>query len=340
MPMRLLLLGGALAVLAVAVMMNNRSQAQNTPGAPGNPGTQTAGRNNPVEVGHVTWGRDLDAALAQSGETGKPLFVLFQEVPGCQGCQDFGKTVLTEPLLIEAIEDEFIPVLVYNNQAVDREILKRFKEPAWNYQVVRFLNAEGKDLIPRKDRVWTTQALRTRMIAALQAAGRTAPPYLSTVAAEQDPGLKASAYSMFCFWTGEVDLGRLDDVIATQAGWFDGHEVTHVIYNPQQISLETLSNHARQARCAARKVYTAEEVDTPRVGDLPTGRLTHSYRPARASDQSRQMLGYEALTQLPGLTKMQQTKLNAFIRSDPGKALAWLSPRQQAAVQKQLGHRG
>jgi hypothetical protein len=37
---------------------------------------------NPAEVGKVTWGRDLEAALTASAETGKPVFVLFQEVPG------------------------------------------------------------------------------------------------------------------------------------------------------------------------------------------------------------------------------------------------------------------
>ena len=42
----------------------------------------TSGAENPIEAGKVKWGRDLDAALAASEETGKPLFVLFQEVPG------------------------------------------------------------------------------------------------------------------------------------------------------------------------------------------------------------------------------------------------------------------
>ena len=37
---------------------------------------------NPIEVGNVNWGRDFDAALQQSGETEKPVLVLFQEVPG------------------------------------------------------------------------------------------------------------------------------------------------------------------------------------------------------------------------------------------------------------------
>jgi hypothetical protein len=37
---------------------------------------------NPVEVGNVHWGRDFDAALEMSAESGKPVLVLFQEVPG------------------------------------------------------------------------------------------------------------------------------------------------------------------------------------------------------------------------------------------------------------------
>lgn len=42
-----------------------------------------AGRvEQPVELGQVRWGRDFDAGLAESSATGKPLLLLFQEVPG------------------------------------------------------------------------------------------------------------------------------------------------------------------------------------------------------------------------------------------------------------------
>ena len=68
-----------------------------------------AGTFQPIEAGKVNWGRDLDAALASSQQTGKPLFALFQEIPGCAGCQQFGRDVLSNPLLVEAIESEFTP---------------------------------------------------------------------------------------------------------------------------------------------------------------------------------------------------------------------------------------
>ncbi len=139
---------------------------------------------NPVEVGDVHWGRDFDASLQRSAEEGKPVLVLFQEVPGCSGVRQFGREVLTNPILVRAIENEFIPVLVYNNRSsgMDRELLERYQEPSWNYQVIRFLDARGKDVIPRKDRVWTTGAVAKRMIKALMAVDRPVPDYLASLA--------------------------------------------------------------------------------------------------------------------------------------------------------------
>ena len=63
-------------------------------------------------------------------------------------------------------------------KSADTRILKRFKEPAWNFQVVRFIGADGKDIIPRKDRVWTKKGVAARMVAALKKAGRPVPPDL------------------------------------------------------------------------------------------------------------------------------------------------------------------
>lgn len=36
----------------------------------------------PRELGQVRWTRDLEAAFSESREAGKPVFLLFQEVPG------------------------------------------------------------------------------------------------------------------------------------------------------------------------------------------------------------------------------------------------------------------
>ena len=136
------------------------------------------------EVGKVAWGRALPAALQASRRSGKPVFALFQEVPGCMGCKRFGRDVLSHPLVVRAIEEEFTPLLIHNNgDGADAEVLQRYGEPAWNYQVVRFLDVEGRDIIPRKDHVWESVPLAERMIAALEKARRPVPGYLRTLAA-------------------------------------------------------------------------------------------------------------------------------------------------------------
>ncbi|MEM1107904.1 MAG: VPGUxxT family thioredoxin-like (seleno)protein, type 2 [Planctomycetota bacterium] len=327
-----------LSILGVALLLflvfRDQPQALAEAGVEVSP----AAADNPIEVGYVTWGRDLDAAYARSAASGKPVLVLFQEVPGCHGCWEFGKNVLRDPLLVEAIEDEFEPVLVFNNQGgEDRRLLNAFSEPAWNYQVIRFLDAEGNDIIPRQDRVWTLGGVASRMIETLEVAERPVPRYLEALSLEQQADRHATgAFSMFCYWTGEVSLGQLDGVVATEAGWLDGREVTHVTYVPEIISADQLAEQARTARCAADKAYSpAPGNDRPaRLGGLAVGEL-RGYREARASDQNRQLTGYETLLTAPGLTEMQTTKLNAFIRTNPAEALSWLSPRQAEFIKKE-----
>lgn len=112
------------------------------------------------------------------------MLVLFQEIPGCSGVRKFGREVLTNPFLVQAIEEEFIPMLVYNNRSsgMDAELLERYGEPSWNYQVIRFLDAQGRDVIPRRDRVWTTSGVTKRMMEALMAVDRPVPEYLMDLA--------------------------------------------------------------------------------------------------------------------------------------------------------------
>jgi len=279
---------------------------------------------NPVEVGVVDWGRDIDSALIESEELGRPLFVLFQEVPGCAGCQQFGQTVLTNPLLVEAIEDEFIPVLIHNNKpGQDQRTLERFNEPAWNYQVVRFLDHHSRDLIPRKDKVWTTAELTHRMVVALQAAKRPVPRYLQALAQEHDTdNHETVTLAMHCFWTGEYELGAIDGVITTEAGWLDGSEVTKVVFDSTVISLEELTTKASAAQCAD-KVYTDSD---------PASNSTLSYRRSQERDQKKQIQNWAGLKSISTLTEMQRTKINALWPTSRDQAYQWLSPRQRRAL--------
>ena len=290
--------------------------------------------DNPVEIGLVHWQRDFPGALTTSGRTGKPILLLFQEVPGCIGCRTFGQEVLSHPLLVEAIEDNFIPVLVYNNRTggMDQELLERFAEPSWNFQVMRFLDQRGEDIIPRKDQVWTVAETAERMISTLEASSRPAQLYLRNLALEEDSeNLRLQAFSMFCFWTGEYALGGLEGVVATEAGYYRGREVTLVKYHRGRLDRDQLIRQAAEHQCATTVYHPPGEEFDPH-GLASEEWREGEYQRAADEDQKKQLQGRLSPSQLAGLTPMQLTKLNSLWPDDVPAALAHLSPRQRRAL--------
>lgn len=82
--MRHFILYGAL-VLAVGVSWAVAQNVGSPRSLPGYNETAKVISNAPkqrIEVGLVRWGRDLEVAQKESAESGKPILLLFQEVPG------------------------------------------------------------------------------------------------------------------------------------------------------------------------------------------------------------------------------------------------------------------
>lgn len=111
----------------------------------------------------------------------------------------FGEGPLRLPLLVEAAETLFEPVAIRNNvDGYEGEVRESFEEPSWNNPVVRFVDAERRDVVPREDGVWKTGPLLGRMAAALEAAERDVPTWFRTVAAETASGDVETA--LFSMW--------------------------------------------------------------------------------------------------------------------------------------------
>ncbi|MCA9286377.1 MAG: thioredoxin family protein [Phycisphaerales bacterium] len=266
--------------------------------------------NPEPELGQVHWSRDLEASLSRAKEEHKPVFLLFQEIPGCANCTGFGARVLGHPLLVAAIEHCCVPVAVRNNvPGSEAEILKRFQEPSWNNPVVRFLDGHGKDLIPRADGVWDANGIASRMIAALEVSKQPVPGYLAVARDESDPVTEKAVFRMHCFWQGEAVLGAMAGVVSTTSGFVDGAEVVEVTYRPAVLSRAALVAKAQAGSCTAE------------VGG--------AFRKAPAADQQHALRGtvYERLD----LTPMQRMKVHSALTlgSDPS---VWLTPAQMAAA--------
>ena len=201
------------------------------------------------ELGEVAWLRDHDRGLALAAEQGKPVLLLFQEVPGCSTCVRFGQDVLTHPLMVELIADRFVPVAIFNNHpGADAEILRRYDEPSWNNPVVRFLGPDGAELLPKLADRYDALGLHEKITAVLEMLGDNVPGYFRLLGRDLlvEYGLsKCVTYTTPCFWSGETSLAQHPAVITTDAGWVDGEEVVQVHFDPREVSRPDLDAYAR-----------------------------------------------------------------------------------------------
>lgn len=263
---------------------------------------------NPAELGLVHWRRGLQSAQAEARRTGKPLLVLFDEVPGCSTVKGFGRVALSHPLLADAAETLFVPLLVSNNEeGADRDVLLQLGERPWDNPVVRFLSADGRPVGSRLYGDWTAAGLAEHMVEAL---GADAPAWLVLVAEEERAtaaGTVTETYGAWCFWQGEAALGAVPGVVGTRTGWIGGHEAVELVIDPSRLD-----------RSALRKAVDA----------LGAKALQGEFRPS-PDDDGHALRGTPWST-VP-MTEAQAARVNATVAAG-GDPTPWLSPRQRALV--------
>lgn len=281
--------------------------------------------HEPAELGSIKWLRDLDEASRLAREQAKPILLLFQEVPGCGTCVNYGRNVLSHPQVAEAAETLFVPVAIYNNRpGKDAAVLEAFGEPGWNNPVVRMVDADHRPLAPRLSANYSVRGMALTMIAALEELGRDVPSYLRLLAQEAE-GTESVVLAMACFWSGERVLGAMDGVVATQPGFLDGREVVEVTYDPGTIGFEQLLQQAARQGCAS-KVYTRTPQQQVVAAKVKGATALPSSAPIRPDRQPKYYLGHSSLRYVP-MTPLQAARVNAALGSgsDP---VAFLSPRQ------------
>lgn len=273
---------------------------------------QAQQKTNPMnqneELGAVSWHRNYDEAIQLSKDQNKPILMLFQEVPGCATCRNYGHNVLSHPLMVEAIENLFIPLAIFNNkEGEDAKILQKFNEPSWNNPVVRVINAKGEDLVDRVAGNYSVEGLYQAMEHVLLKEQFAIPAFMQVLGDEltvHPKDIKEAYYKMYCFWSGEGHLGQADGVLSTEAGFMDGHEVVKVHYDEKVLDTKTLTQHAQKAKC------------TPITKD-------DSYRIDKDPQYYLKQTDYKYLP----LTNLQKTKINTAL-SQKKTAEKYLSPQQ------------
>lgn len=209
---------------------------------------RTSPENQGIELGKVKWYRDYDKALEQSILEHKPVLLFFQEIPGCSTCINFGREVLSHPLMVEFIENEFIPLAIYNNRpGTDHKILNLYNEPAWNNPVAHFIDSKGKDIIPKLANNYRPLSMYNKMAEVMVKLGKSMPAYAILLGGDlkMDYGdLKSVVYQTPCFWSGEISMASHPAVNYTEAGWVEGSEVVKVFFDGSLVSQQELDTYA------------------------------------------------------------------------------------------------
>ena len=290
---------------------------------------------NPVELGKIAWGRNFEKAQKQSDKTGKPIYLMLDEVPGCMGCKDFGTKVLSHPMVVAAINENFIPVFINNRPdkyatEYDKQMVKFFKESYWSYPVVRYMDKEGKDIIPRKQTLKLRENIN-RIMSVLKKRKVKLPVYLEIAEIENaDRKHEVAFFNMGCFWSGERKLGKINGVVYQSFGFVKGSggadEVVKVTYDPSIITLEKLLKIAKKNMCATR--FIARDEDQLKIARKIWGKNAMlNKNPMREEEPQYSLkMGLPAIYYVP-LTPLQAVKVNSYY-NDPKIWKSILTPGQ------------
>ncbi len=283
----------------------------------------------PEELGAVNWLRDYDQAIASAKKTGKPVLILFQEVPGCSTCRGYGNDVLSHPLIVEAIETSFVPLAIHNNKAgKDKKILESFGEPSWNNPVVRIIDTARNPLTARINGKYDRSSLVNGMVAALKKAKRPVPGYLQLLKEDLGAGPQSTqqaTFGMYCFWSGEAKLGSIPGVVSSEPGFMGNSEVVSVTYNPEIISYENLVTTAREKK-AFDRVFTYTKDQEKVVESLVGSSKSKKASQFRPDHQPKYYLLHSPYRLLPMLPN-QASRVNTAVGLG-GDPAVFLSPKQ------------
>lgn len=277
-----------------------------------------------IELGNVHWLRDMNLAIEKSKAEKKPILILFQEVPGCSTCRNYGADILSHPLIVEAIETYFIPLCIHNNKSgKDRLALEYFNEPSWNNPVIRVVNDNLKPITGRLFGNYSAYGLVEKIIASLISLDIKIPEYLGLLEEQTKAeyfGIEEITLGMYCFWSGEKTYGKLKGVIATNAGYMNGSEVVQIQFNPNIIPLQELL-HIGKINKTADKLFSQNKND--KQYDIPI------YKPGifKLDPETKYYLQQTPYKYIP-MTPLQATRINSLL-SEGKSCELYLSPRQR-----------
>lgn len=192
--------------------------------------------------------RDIPSASEFALSLSKPLFVLYSETPGDE---DVGVEIFSHPLVVEAIQTDFVPVLC--EQAVTPETpVRRTASGRRCRATVDILEASSlESLIDESlfgDNL-TRKSVSNAIMKTLQRRGKPVPKYLEILhQGETTMGVEPRTFAIGTRdpTRGEVEFASLEGVLAVQSAVVNRHGACLVTYDPRCVSFSFLLRTALQ----------------------------------------------------------------------------------------------
>ena len=282
----------------------------------------------------------LEDALMEARTSQKPVLCIEVHIPGNV---TIGREVLSHPLIVEAAETLFVPVQC---RQANVSINVAGQIP---YTTVRLLDDSGVDLVkPIKGKRISVASVASAMIEAMNACDLTVrvPTYL-TLLNEEHSGRRwegptnclhrtdrQAVFGMTCPRQGEVMFARLNGVLSTRAGYYQGNHVVQVTYDTTRLSYCSLVQHVLQAYPMATIFYTSNEerivgvIQRQRHNAVRADIAEFQETIMNKSVDPKHFLRTTMLRFVP-LTDLQSTRANMHVSLGAfNEAMHLLSPRQ------------
>lgn len=281
-----------------------------------------------------------EQAKDESKRSTKAILILFHESRAHHTGHSL-ESVLSNPLLVEAVETYFITVLVSKTATnlAERALLRKYGiRRLKKTSVVRIVDYKGRDLAGKINRCHEWNLARA-MERALEAQGVKVPTYLKLLGQEIDPAAeRVAVFGMSSFWEGELAFAKSKGVLSTRAGWMGSKQSVEVTYNPKLCPYRKLVQHAIKEKAAdviyclnGRQMRIANsEVRRACKDSIMVGRINPLETISVLDADSKHYLSETALLYVP-LLRIQAVKANLLIsQNDAVCCNAFLSPRQRS----------
>ena len=209
-------------------------------------------KNEYDELGYLHLEFDsLQEAKEEAARREQPILCIEVQIPG--GSIIAGETVLSHPLIVEAMESLFVTVRPTPEEPTDER--SRFFRDSSCRTRIRILDEEGMDIVPCVEHLSSVEVL-TAMVQGLEACAKHIPRYLLLLNEEASGQLevlskdrfrevqRSALFGMFDSTKAEVELGGLGGVLSTRAGMVTRQKVVQVTYDTRRLSYCTLVRYA------------------------------------------------------------------------------------------------